>query len=835
MSQPSVAPVSATSERENNVTIFASVGERQAKLIRRDGSVEPAEMRFLQYGTAGEHSVPHFAAMVALLQRMLVSPRAHLVRGGLVGWDGKAVTAVRRLLHSRGGAVPTVFDAPRRWLFLDIDDLAETDTGLDWRDLGSCGAAAVARLPTEFAGRRFIVAATGSHGLADKGPRVRLVFHLSRAVTSAELRSWLGDRAGDPSVLGPAQPVYTARPEREDGGPDHVAERVLLVPGPPGTPVDVEVPPITVTPPRARQASSEVLSDADLEALAQMVRATPNGQEFDGRGRWLGFGHALVATFGETETARGLWLDWCSRWTGAADLDAAEGAWESLLGAPERHAGWWTLAGAAERAGVPLPPVVTRLWQVERLAEAQDEFEATEDMLAEGLTPMPASAASDPAAVASSEDALALMFSRRHAGQALHLANGRGWHTWAGHRWEQDERRAVFDLARLVCRDHARRLDEEDKGSALARRVASAATRAAVLSIASADPRHARSIAEFDADPWLLNSPAGVIDLRTGALRPHQHGEMVTKSTPVAPGGECSTWLRFLIETTQGDAELVSYLQRWFGYSLTGSTVEQQFLFLYGPGGNGKSVIVQTLAATLGDYATTATPDVFTATRSDQHLAHVAALKGARMVIAPETEEGRAWAEGRLKALVAADRQSARFMRGDPFEFTPELKLWICGNHLPRLLNVDDAMRRRTRIVHLTHRPATPDAFLADRLREELGGILAWGVQGCLEWQRTGLGMPSAVSAACDNYFAEQDVFAAWIAERLNRTDPNASEASRDMFADWRDFAMARREGARTETWFGTEIQKHFVRRHTETGKRIFGVRLKPSENEFPI
>ncbi len=357
-----------------------------------------------------------------------------------------------------------------------------------------------------------------------------------------------------------------------------------------------------------------------------------------------------------------------------------------------------------------------------------------------------------------SDDSLAIRFSARHDGQLLFVPAWGHWLRWNGCRWAHDDTLSVFDLCRLVCRDAAAELANLDKGQPLARKLASATTNAAVERLARSDRRHARSSDDFDADPWLLNTPSGVVNLRTGETRPHQRNDLFTKVTAVSPGGACPRWLRFLLQITHGDKELARFFQRFIGYALTGMTSEHAFVFLWGPGGNGKSVLLGTVAAMLGDYATTAMADVFTVTRSEQHPTHLATLRGARLVVVTETEEGRPWAEARIRSLTGGDRISARVMRGDPFEFVPAFKLWIAGNHRPALRNPDPAMKRRLNLVPLTFVPPKPDTRPMEALRSELPGILAWAIRGCMAWQKGGLNPPNVVQQASDEYFAEQDI-----------------------------------------------------------------------------
>ena len=175
----------------------------------------------------------------------------------------------------------------------------------------------------------------------------------------------------------------------------------------------------------------------------------------------------------------------------------------------------------------------------------------------------------------------------------------------------------------------------------------------------------------WDKDPWLLNTPGGIVDLQTGKMLPHDPEQYITKITAVAPEGDCPRWLRFLDEITGGNVELQQFLQRVAGYSLTGSTKEHALFFAYGTGGNGKGVFLNTLSAILADYAAVAPMESFIASNAERHPTDLAGLRGARLVTSQETEEGRRWAESKIKALTGGDPISARFMRQDFFTYHP--------------------------------------------------------------------------------------------------------------------------------------------------------------------
>ena len=380
-----------------------------------------------------------------------------------------------------------------------------------------------------------------------------------------------------------------------------------------------------------------------------------------------------------------------------------------------------------------------------------------------------------------SDEALALRFAERHQHELRYVALWNKWLTFDGARWCFDETVFAFDLARQICREAAARCNERE---AVRRSIASAKTVGAVVQLARADRRLAATVEQWDTDLWLLNTPAGNIDLRSGGMRSHRPADYMTKMTAVAPGGDCPQWLAFLDRVTGSDQELQAFLQRFTGYALTGSTREHALAFCYGHGANGKSVFMNTVSAVFGDYHQTAAIQTFTATRHDQHPTVLAALRGARLVTATETEDRQRWADSRIKQLTGGDKVRAYFMRQDEFEFTPQLKLIISGNHRPSLRAIDESIRRRFNLIpfNVTIPPEERDLQLADRLRDEWPGILAWMIEGRLEWQRLGLAAPPAVIDATAAYLEAEDALAAWMEDQCER-DANAWTRSTDLFA----------------------------------------------------
>jgi hypothetical protein len=274
------------------------------------------------------------------------------------------------------------------------------------------------------------------------------------------------------------------------------------------------------------------------------------------------------------------------------------------------------------------------------------------------------------------DEALALRFAEKHADRLRYVAGWSKWHVWSETLWRQDDTLSAFDESRKVCRAASAECNNPK-----AKAIASAKTVAAVLSLARADRRLAATVEQWDSDNWLLNTPSGTVDLRTGKQRPHRTTDYITKSTAVAPGGGCPMFLRFLAEITAGDCELQSFLQRLFGYALTGSVREHALAFFYGLGANGKSVLLSTASGVLGDYHTTAPIETFTASGSDRHPTEIAGLRGARLVTAIETEEGRRRQDYRAVYAAGLLRVHAAVQVGDRWQ--SQAGTSVCGRSDP--------------------------------------------------------------------------------------------------------------------------------------------------------
>lgn len=326
---------------------------------------------------------------------------------------------------------------------------------------------------------------------------------------------------------------------------------------------------------------------------------------------------------------------------------------------------------------------------------------------------------------------------------------------------------------------------------------------------------------DLDQDPWLLNCANGTLDLKTGELRPHDRADLITKIAPVeyGPKAKAPTWEGFLERVLPSEA-MRSFVQRLIGYVLTGDVSEQVLPFLYGPGANGKSTLVNVVLEMMGDYGKQAAPDLLVA-KQGTHPTELADLFGARFVASVEVEDGKRLAESLVKQLTGQDKIRARFMRQDFWEFSPTHKAVLVANHRPAVRGTDHAMWRRIKLVPFEEiipkeeqNPRLPEA-----LREELPGILAWAVRGCLEWQSEGLGEPEEVRSATEGYRAEMDILAAFLEDHCV-VSPNAEVGATPLYHAYRDWCSEMGEASETQTRFGKRLAERGFESSRDTKTR---------------
>jgi putative DNA primase/helicase len=395
------------------------------------------------------------------------------------------------------------------------------------------------------------------------------------------------------------------------------------------------------------------------------------------------------------------------------------------------------------------------------------------------------------------EVALADEFATRHARDLRYVAKWGRWMRYLDGRWSEEETHYAFDEARKVCVEFSRALNKSSEKKT----VLTAKTVAAVEKLAKADRRIAATVDQWDRDIWLLNTPGGTVDLKTCKLRPHDPLDYITKMTSAVPGGDCPTWRKHL-ERVQPDNEVRGFLKRFFGSALTGDTSEQQLLFMYGPGANGKTTTIETIGRIMGDYYCTVPMDMFVVANVKSHPTELAMLVGARLVSANETMQGQRWDEAKINQLTGGGPIKARFMRQDFFDLVPQFKLCFTGNHRPRLRSINEANRRRHNLVpfDVIIPNEERDLKLDLKLQKEWPGILQWLMDGCLEWQRNGLSAPKAIKEATAEYFHNEDTLASWIEEELVR-DQNSWNSTETLYANFRNWCERNGEYCGTERW----------------------------------
>ena len=433
------------------------------------------------------------------------------------------------------------------------------------------------------------------------------------------------------------------------------------------------------------------------------------------------------------------------------------------------------------------------------------------------------------------DDALADEWVRQHGEDWRFVNKWNAWFHWNGAFWKRVDGNKHFDLARIVTRQAlvwrgAHELTRKER-----RAVNSASMAAAVLRQARVRKEIEASVEQWDADPFVLATPDGVIDLKIGKAIEASREQYCTRCTSVPPKpGTPELWFRCLQRWFGCDETLIRYAQFFAGYCCTGDTREKMFLFIHGPSDSGKSTFVEVITAILGTYAQSASMDTFTENKHERHSTELAELAGARFVAAPETAEGTRWNQSRINAITGKDRIRARFMRQDNFEFTPQFKLLVYGNNTPHIKNVDGAMRRRLHILPFPHsipREEQEDGLDA-LLRHEYPQILQWMIEGCLGWQDCqGLTMPEAVSEATNQYLESEDSFGAWVDERLTRKVSAFALAS-DLYNDYKKYTEQAGDSTLGSKRFSQQMEQRGFSRARSTDYRrnrgFLGCELKP-------
>jgi putative DNA primase/helicase len=391
-------------------------------------------------------------------------------------------------------------------------------------------------------------------------------------------------------------------------------------------------------------------------------------------------------------------------------------------------------------------------------------------------------------------------FAAHHGGIVRYNHSAREWLISTFTHWRRDDDAAIQQLAKATARSLydaaavAANAGDDATAAALskwARQSAAEGRRNAMLNLAKSEFPIAITRERLNQGDYLLNVQNGTLNLATDTLQPHNPDDLLTYVLPVHydPAATCPTWDAFISRIMGDNADMVAYLARAVGYTLTGNTSAQCLFFLYGMGANGKSTFIETVAALMGELAHKARAQVLMQAERGGIPNEVAALAGKRLVVSSELSDGNRLNEGLVKDLTGGDTMSARFLYGEVFHFKPTFKLWLYGNHKPTIYGTDEGIWRRVRLipfeVQIPSNERNPQ--LGRKLIDELPGILAWAVRGWQDYRKNGLQTPDKVQRATSDYRAESDILGTFLADRCILQGGATAEASKlyTAYGEW--------------------------------------------------
>ncbi len=505
-------------------------------------------------------------------------------------------------------------------------------------------------------------------------------------------------------------------------------------------------------------------TDVELEENATLAKEAlgwigPGKKDRQGRefvsdyDHWLKIGFALHEL---GDVGFRLWADWSSQCDAKFDEDVCIKKWATMSDEGPDRVRLGTLFKLATKMGRRGP------WEVD--ASGDDQGDDT------GLAWFPHTDLGN-----------AERMVRRFGWKMRHCHLRKQWLHFDGRRWAVDDTAAVRRMAREAARKilaEASTIEDDKARDSLvkwARATESLPRLNAMITIAAAESSIPILPADLNANPWLLNVLNGTIDLTTGKLRPHRRDDHITCLAPVEfdPRATCPHYDATLERFMAKDEDLIAFWDRLSGMALTADVSEQILAILFGVGDNGKSTLTGALLGLLGpDYAVIAPQNLLIAGRGQRHPTEQAYLFGKRLVIAMESEEGARLNESLIKQLTGSDPITARGMGENFWTFNPTHKLWMCTNHKPVIKGTDHAIWRRPKLVpfDVIIPEAEKNTNFPKLLKAEYPGILARCVRGCLDWQKGGLRVPSAVEDATAKYRKEQDQLGDFLADECTQS-----------------------------------------------------------------
>ena len=433
-------------------------------------------------------------------------------------------------------------------------------------------------------------------------------------------------------------------------------------------------------------------------------------------------------------------------------------------------------------------------------------------------------------------------FAKLHGGNARYCHPWKKWLVWDNRRWVLDSDGEVMRLAKLVARSIYAEAASPDVDGETSQKLAKWAAASekrerltAMLALTESEQPIPIGVDSLDREPWLFNVGNGTIDLRTGELRAHRREDYLTKLSPIEyptePGCDAVLWAGFLERIFDGDTELITFLQRLIGMALVGEVQEHVLPIFHGTGANGKSVFVETISGMFGsDYSMKAASTLLMASNSDRHPTEVADLFGKRFVAVVETEDGKRLAESMVKELTGGDSLRARRMREDFWQFTPSHSVFMATNHKPVVRGNDHAMWRRLKLVPfaVTIPTEEQDRELTAKLRAEYPAILRWAVQGCLDWQKHGLGEPEVVRVATDGYRGDEDQLKQFIGDCCLLGAAYKVRSS-VIYKSYQDWCQQQGEKSISQKKFSLRLEENGQDKHRSGGSWFLGITLSNS------
>jgi putative DNA primase/helicase len=432
---------------------------------------------------------------------------------------------------------------------------------------------------------------------------------------------------------------------------------------------------------------------------------------------------------------------------------------------------------------------------------------------------------------------------KAHGADLRYCLDWREWLYWTGERWARQGYGEAMRRAKRTIRGFARLIESLDDDRDIKAHLGhmksslSASRLEGMVRLAQSEPGIEILAEQLDTDRWLLNCANGTLDLRSAALHDHDRGNLLTKLAPIAydPDAMCPRWEQFLREIFNSDQDLIDFVHKAVGYSLSGDVSEQCLFFLYGGGNNGKSAFLNTIHALLGhDYAAQAMPELLLTRQFEPHPTERMDLYGRRFVATVEVEDGKRMAESLVKLLTGGENIRARRMRENTVEFAPTHKLWLAANHKPDIRGRDRGIWRRIRLIPFdVDFTGREDKGLPEKLATELPGILRWAVKGYLRWQINGLEPPDAIKKATESYQAEMDLLGDFLAEHCIIMERATARAS-DLFTAYRQWCDQNHESAVTQRRFGSDLTSRGFLRYRGTANAHFwrGIGLNTAANE---